>query len=357
MARLGATSLWEVEVYAPDGTTNPTNPSVALPGRVEAEKPARFSGHDADNLGSASCSTTAVDAEATSAGGCNVGWTEPGEWLEYDVSLANAGKFDLSARPRVEHDRQVAAPGARRRERERLAHRSVRRLASLLGRDRARLAITAGPHKLRVVMDTGFTQPRLRRGEGRHDRADQLRRASAASPSVATAPWPAGALQHRSRGGTTGQRRRRRTCATCTRAMASSSCPRSGTRGTHGDAVRIPAGTKTLLGFNEPNFFVQADLSAGQAATEWHNVQEIALSRGMKLASPAVNFCGPEGSCHDTDPFSYLDDFFQSCTNCQVDYVAAHWYACDLPALERYIGQLKAKYPSRPIWLTEFAVR
>src|SRR4051812_21739921 len=95
-------SLYEFEVYAPDATTPPTTPpvAVALPARLEAEKPARFNDTTATNLGDASCSSTAVDAQVTTdtGGGCNVGWTAAGEWLEYDVSVATAGKFDLIAR-------------------------------------------------------------------------------------------------------------------------------------------------------------------------------------------------------------------------------------------------------------------
>jgi hypothetical protein len=123
----------------------------------------------------------------------------------------------------------------------------------------------------------------------------------------------------------------------------------------YGGATSIPSGAKTLLGFNEPNFFSQANLSAAQAAAEWPKVQQIARDRGMKLASPAVNFCGPATSCHDTDPFNYLQAFFAACPSCQVDYIAAHWYACDLPALQWYIGQFKTKFPTKQLWLTEFA--
>lgn len=115
----------------------------------------------------------------------------------------------------------------------------------------------------------------------------------------------------------------------------------------------IPEGASTLLGFNEPNFFEQANLSAKDAAARWPVLEKVADARGLKLASPAVNFCGPAENCHDTDPFSYLDAFFAACKDCRVDYIAAHWYACDGPALTWYLGQLK-KY-ERPIWLTEFS--
>jgi hypothetical protein len=114
---------------------------------------------------------------------------------------------------------------------------------------------------------------------------------------------------------------------------------------------QIPAGAQYLLAFNEPNFTSQANLTAQQAAALWPQLEEIAKPRGLKLVSPAVNYCG--GGCNETDPFKYLDDFFAACQGCQVDYVAAHWYACTGDALKWYLGQLK-KY-GRPIWLTEFS--
>ncbi|WP_437612301.1 glycoside hydrolase family protein [Sorangium sp. So ce834] len=113
----------------------------------------------------------------------------------------------------------------------------------------------------------------------------------------------------------------------------------------------IPSGAKYLLAFNEPNFFAQANLSAAEAAALWPQLEEIADEKGLKLVSPAVNFCG--GGCHETDPFAYLDAFFAACEGCRVDFIAAHWYACDRPALEWYLGELK-RY-RRPIWLTEFS--
>jgi hypothetical protein len=112
-----------------------------------------------------------------------------------------------------------------------------------------------------------------------------------------------------------------------------------------------------LLGFNEPNFFEQANLSAAQAAALWPRLEAIADQRGLALVSPAVNFCGDDqagtGPCHDTNPVDYLADFFAQCSGCRVDYVAVHWYNCDRESLEWYLGQFAVF--GRPIWLTEFA--
>jgi hypothetical protein len=118
----------------------------------------------------------------------------------------------------------------------------------------------------------------------------------------------------------------------------------------------IPQGAQYLLGFNEPNFRSQSNKTPSQAAAQWPILQDVARRRNLKLVSPAVNYCGDcvsEGGVTFTDPVVYLDAFFAACKNCQVDYVAVHWYACDLSALKWYIGLFK-KY-NKPIWLTEFA--
>jgi hypothetical protein len=119
----------------------------------------------------------------------------------------------------------------------------------------------------------------------------------------------------------------------------------------------VRADAKYLLGYNEPNFFEQANLSAQQAAADWPTVQSVAQQHQLPTVSPAVNFCGNDtngsGPCHDTNPVSYLQDFFAACQGCKVDYVAVHWYNCDGASLEWYLDQF-AQF-NRPIWLTELA--
>jgi hypothetical protein len=114
---------------------------------------------------------------------------------------------------------------------------------------------------------------------------------------------------------------------------------------------QIPKGAKYILGFNEPNFASQSNIPAAQAASLWPRIMQIAKDLNLKIGSPAPNYCA--GACNDTDPIHYLDTFFAACTGCQVDFIAAHWYACDGPALTHYLGLLK-KY-GKPIWLTEFS--
>jgi hypothetical protein len=121
----------------------------------------------------------------------------------------------------------------------------------------------------------------------------------------------------------------------------------------------LPAGAKYVLGFNEPNFHAQSNLTAQQASAAWPTLEAQARAVGAAIVSPAVNFCGPAASCNGTDPYQYLKDFFAACTGCTVDYVAVHWYNCDLPSLRDYLepgGNLEGfEQFGKPIWLTEFS--
>jgi hypothetical protein len=127
----------------------------------------------------------------------------------------------------------------------------------------------------------------------------------------------------------------------------------------------IPAGSHFVLGFNEPNFKSQSNLTPQQAATDWRSVEALARAQGAPIVSPAVNFCGsPANStqCSDpavTDPYTWLKDFFNACPTCKVDAIAVHWYNCDLPSLKAYIegnGSLQGFVQfGKPIWLTEFS--
>jgi hypothetical protein len=108
----------------------------------------------------------------------------------------------------------------------------------------------------------------------------------------------------------------------------------------------IPQGARYLLGFNEPNFGNQANLTPPAPG-----LQTVAQARGLKLVAPAVNYCG--GNCNETDPFVWLDQFLAACIGCQIDYIAFHWYACTKSALQTILTRFESY--GRPVWLTEFA--
>jgi hypothetical protein len=113
---------------------------------------------------------------------------------------------------------------------------------------------------------------------------------------------------------------------------------------------------KYILGFNEPNFTGQANMTPTQAAANWPKIEAIADEFGLKIVGPAVNYCGTcvsEGGTTYNDPFKYLDDFFSSCSNCRVDYIAIHSYMNTIGALSWYVDQFKRF--GKPVWVTEFA--
>ncbi len=131
----------------------------------------------------------------------------------------------------------------------------------------------------------------------------------------------------------------------------------------------IAKGARFLLGFNEPNFKAQSNLTAAQAAADWPQVEALAKAAGVPIVSPGVNFCGSASNssgCSDpavTDPYTYLKDFFAACKGCEVDAIAVHWYNCDLPSLQAYLeGNVDAggglagfAQFGKPVWLTEFS--
>jgi hypothetical protein len=113
---------------------------------------------------------------------------------------------------------------------------------------------------------------------------------------------------------------------------------------------------KYILGFNEPNFKSQANMTPSAAAAAWPALEAIANEFNLKIVGPAVNFCGDcvtENGTTYTDPVKYLDDFFAACAGCRLDYIAIHNYMCYQSALQWYLGNFY-KY-GKKIWLTEFA--
>jgi hypothetical protein len=131
----------------------------------------------------------------------------------------------------------------------------------------------------------------------------------------------------------------------------------------------LPAGAHYVLGFNEPNFKAQSDLSPQQAVADWPDIEAHAKAAGIPIVSPAVNYCGSSSDSSGctvstiTDPYTYLKDFFAACAGCEVDAIAVHWYNCDLPSLKAYIegnpstgGGLEGFVQfGKPIWFTEFS--
>jgi len=108
------------------------------------------------------------------------------------------------------------------------------------------------------------------------------------------------------------------------------------------------SGRMALLGFNEPNFADQANLSPERAAELWPRVEQLAAQHGIqKIVSPAVAF-------HDSyQGVDWLGRFLELCVGCKVDAIAFHSYTCYGRFLKEHIDLYRSF--GKPLWLTEFA--
>lgn len=113
----------------------------------------------------------------------------------------------------------------------------------------------------------------------------------------------------------------------------------------------LPA-SSFVLGFNEPNYGAQANLTPNAAAELWPSVEAIAKAQNMNIVAPAVNYCG--GSCTVASPFDWLDAFLAACPNCRIDAIAVHVYMCNPNDVQSYLTQFETRY-NKPLWVTEFA--
>ena len=88
---------------------------------------------------------------------------------------------------------------------------------------------------------------------------------------------------------------------------------------------------KYILGFNEPNFKQQANLTPTQAASKWMLIERIASLYNLKIVGPALNYAPATGAVSEngvtyTDPIKYMDDFIKACPTCKFDYIGVHNY-------------------------------
>jgi hypothetical protein len=114
---------------------------------------------------------------------------------------------------------------------------------------------------------------------------------------------------------------------------------------------RAKASGSTLLGFNEPDFGSQSNMSVEQALELWPQLQ----ATGLRLGSPAV-------AVDAAEPGGWLDRFLSGARDrgYRVDFVAIHWYGADfgdaaVDQLQGYVQSVYDRY-QLPIWLTEYAL-
>ncbi len=103
-------------------------------------------------------------------------------------------------------------------------------------------------------------------------------------------------------------------------------------------------GTRYLLGFNEPNFSSQANMTPAQAAEKWPELEALAEQYGTALVSPALNFSGERVGGRVWQPVDWLDAFIAEYNNLydhdpRMDYIALHCYMDYAAAVDWYVNK------------------
>lgn len=107
---------------------------------------------------------------------------------------------------------------------------------------------------------------------------------------------------------------------------------------------------KYILGFNEPNFKAQANMTPAQAAELWPRIEQIAMDFGLEIVGPALNYSPDQPY---TNPTQWYDEFFSIYPEARCDYLALHCYMDGADGMMSFINQIAERY-GRKIWLTEF---
>ncbi len=122
--------------------------------------------------------------------------------------------------------------------------------------------------------------------------------------------------------------------------------------GINADAVRkYCAGhpeVKYLLGFNEPNFTNQANMTPAEAAAKWPEVQAVAKELNLKLVAPALNY----STGTYAQPTKWMDEFVALVGSDAFDFTAVHCYGGD-GLLKAMVTEFYERY-GKPVWVTEF---
>ena len=108
--------------------------------------------------------------------------------------------------------------------------------------------------------------------------------------------------------------------------------------------------TKYLLGFNEPNFVAQANMTPESAAAAWPQVKALADELGLKLVGPAVNY-SPDGP--ENDPYTWYANFVNLVGKDAFDFIAIHNYSGGSGGMKDMIDRFYSLY-GKKIWVTEF---
>lgn len=108
---------------------------------------------------------------------------------------------------------------------------------------------------------------------------------------------------------------------------------------------------KYLLGFNEPNFTAQANLTPQRAAELWPAVKALAAELNLELVAPALNY-SPDAPYQD--PLKWMDEFVTLVGADAFDHVAVHNYG-GAEGMKVLCTNFHERY-GKPVWVTEFCL-
>ncbi|WP_246158721.1 glycoside hydrolase family protein [Catellatospora sichuanensis] len=120
---------------------------------------------------------------------------------------------------------------------------------------------------------------------------------------------------------------------------------------TDAELARAKRSGKVLLGFNEPDFASQSNMTVERALDLWPRLQ----ATGLRLGSPAVAVGADKAG-------GWLDRFLSGAKarGHRVDFITLHWYGADFSSaavghLKNYLQAVYQRY-RMPIWVTEYAL-
>ncbi|KAH7408449.1 hypothetical protein DE146DRAFT_646239 [Phaeosphaeria sp. MPI-PUGE-AT-0046c] len=117
--------------------------------------------------------------------------------------------------------------------------------------------------------------------------------------------------------------------------------------------ARTKYDVKYVLSINEPDQVGGggAGIPVDQAVEAHRKYIQPLASQGLKIGSPAVT-----NAKEANKGINYLKQFMAQCSDCQIDFVVAHYYAWDnVEDFKNYLTEFHNTF-NKPVWVTEFGI-
>lgn len=111
--------------------------------------------------------------------------------------------------------------------------------------------------------------------------------------------------------------------------------------------IQTHPNVKYILGYNEPNFTSQANMTPAEAAEHWPEVQALAKEFNLKIVAPALNY-----SNTSWQPVEWMTAFDALVGRDAYDYTAIHSYG-GTGVMQNLATQFHDKF-GKDVWVTEF---